>query len=334
MKGSITTVKVDNGLYESFKIQNIKSKFHLQDLVNRAMYLYLNDKEFKDYEPIAQITSPLHTTEFIITSNKMIFPVRPSSIIMELPVYDSLEYFDLIEIKKSEKILESLSLFNTKTNNHYNYNPVGLVVTEIDPETVIGIVLDNEGLIPIYPTSVETMLETCDSLKLKVNIVVKNIYYEADYKIYDNKILKDDRIGYLEEYQKFEKLYQHFKYEVSAVLGESKYSSYKKEILELFKSPSIDLDIAMTSIKNIINKISNKILNITTTTKKEDKYGEDDDIIEKNKISKGIGYFHCDKITIENHDNAPLHLDGEPITTGTKIEIKIIPSAFKLLQPC
>jgi diacylglycerol kinase family enzyme len=58
------------------------------------------------------------------------------------------------------------------------------------------------------------------------------------------------------------------------------------------------------------------------------------DIIEKNKISKGIGYFHCDKITIENHDNAPLHLDGEPITTGTKIEIKIIPSAFKLLQPC
>jgi fructose-bisphosphate aldolase class 1 len=48
MKGSITTVKVDNGLYESFKIQNIKSKFHLQDLVNRAMYLYLNDKEFKD----------------------------------------------------------------------------------------------------------------------------------------------------------------------------------------------------------------------------------------------------------------------------------------------
>jgi hypothetical protein len=107
-----------------------------------------SDKNLNGYEPIAQITSPLHTTEFIITSNKMIFPVRPSSIIMELPVYDSLEYFDLIEIKKSEKILESLSSFNTKTNNQYNYNPVGLVVTEIDPDTVIGIVLDNEGLVP------------------------------------------------------------------------------------------------------------------------------------------------------------------------------------------
>ncbi len=48
MKSSVTTVKVDQGLYETFKIQNIKSKFHLQDLVNRAMYLYLNDKEFRD----------------------------------------------------------------------------------------------------------------------------------------------------------------------------------------------------------------------------------------------------------------------------------------------
>ena len=48
MKSSVTTVKVDQGLYETFKIQNIKSKFHLQDLVNRAMYLYLNDEEFRD----------------------------------------------------------------------------------------------------------------------------------------------------------------------------------------------------------------------------------------------------------------------------------------------
>lgn len=45
---SITTVKVDKDLYDSFKIQNIKTRFYLQDLVNRAMYLYLNDGEFRD----------------------------------------------------------------------------------------------------------------------------------------------------------------------------------------------------------------------------------------------------------------------------------------------
>lgn len=44
---SITTVKVDKQLYESFKITNVKTKFYLQDLVNRCMYLYLNDDKFR-----------------------------------------------------------------------------------------------------------------------------------------------------------------------------------------------------------------------------------------------------------------------------------------------
>jgi fructose-bisphosphate aldolase class 1 len=74
MRGSITTVKVDNGLYESFKIQNIKSKFHLQDLVNRAMYLYLNDKEFKDklYNLIIPVLSEeSQITKLNITGSKI-----------------------------------------------------------------------------------------------------------------------------------------------------------------------------------------------------------------------------------------------------------------------
>jgi len=45
---SITTVKVDKQLYESFKITNVKNKFYLQDLVNRCMYLYLNDDKFRN----------------------------------------------------------------------------------------------------------------------------------------------------------------------------------------------------------------------------------------------------------------------------------------------
>lgn len=44
---SITTVKVDKQLYETFKITNVKTKFYLQDLVNRCMYLYLNDDQFR-----------------------------------------------------------------------------------------------------------------------------------------------------------------------------------------------------------------------------------------------------------------------------------------------
>jgi len=45
---STTTIKVNKQLYDSFKIDNIKSKFNLQDLVSRSMYLYMNDSDFRD----------------------------------------------------------------------------------------------------------------------------------------------------------------------------------------------------------------------------------------------------------------------------------------------
>jgi hypothetical protein len=45
---SVTTVKVDKILYESFKIKNVQTRFYLQDLVNRCMYLYMNDEEFRE----------------------------------------------------------------------------------------------------------------------------------------------------------------------------------------------------------------------------------------------------------------------------------------------
>jgi hypothetical protein len=43
----MTSVKVQKELYEEFKNKTNKTKFYLQDLVNRSMNLYLNDESFK-----------------------------------------------------------------------------------------------------------------------------------------------------------------------------------------------------------------------------------------------------------------------------------------------
>lgn len=43
----MTSVKVQKELYEQFKNKTNKTKFYLQDLVNRSMNLYLNDESFK-----------------------------------------------------------------------------------------------------------------------------------------------------------------------------------------------------------------------------------------------------------------------------------------------
>ena len=47
MDKKITTVKVISDLYNNFKRLNIESGFSLQKLVNRSMFLYVNEEKFK-----------------------------------------------------------------------------------------------------------------------------------------------------------------------------------------------------------------------------------------------------------------------------------------------
>jgi YegS/Rv2252/BmrU family lipid kinase len=49
--------------------------------------------------------------------------------------------------------------------------------------------------------------------------------------------------------------------------------------------------------------------------------------------NKNIIYFQAREATIINNGNAPLHIDGEPEPLTGKIKFKILPNAFRLLQP-
>ena len=44
----LTSVRLDPKLYEEFKFQCLKDNFSFQKLASRAIYLYLNDKKFKE----------------------------------------------------------------------------------------------------------------------------------------------------------------------------------------------------------------------------------------------------------------------------------------------
>jgi hypothetical protein len=46
-KRVITSVKIPQTLYEDFKITTVKTKLGLQDIVERAMYMYLTDTQFR-----------------------------------------------------------------------------------------------------------------------------------------------------------------------------------------------------------------------------------------------------------------------------------------------
>jgi diacylglycerol kinase (ATP) len=46
-----------------------------------------------------------------------------------------------------------------------------------------------------------------------------------------------------------------------------------------------------------------------------------------------ILYFRAKNLVITNGSNAPLHIDGDPCESAERFEIRVIPSAFSLLQP-
>jgi len=60
--------------------------------------------------------------------------------------------------------------------------------------------------------------------------------------------------------------------------------------------------------------------------------GQTQNISLKNFDKKNILYFQTKKIKIENSHLAPLHIDGDPAETSKEFFIKILPSAYKLIQ--
>lgn len=44
----LTSVKVDVDLFENFKVECLRDKFTLHQLVNKSLKLYLSDEEFRN----------------------------------------------------------------------------------------------------------------------------------------------------------------------------------------------------------------------------------------------------------------------------------------------
>lgn len=81
----------------------------------------------------------------------------------------------------------------------------------------------------------------------------------------------------------------------------------------------------------IVKKMSK--LRLIYKVLKQIKLGEVIQIGEENFHKKDLLYFRTDELLIHNPLLAPLHVDGDPAVTEKNLVIKILPAAFKLIQP-
>jgi len=47
VKRTITSVKIPENLYEDFKIMSVRSKINLQEIVERTIFMYITDSNFR-----------------------------------------------------------------------------------------------------------------------------------------------------------------------------------------------------------------------------------------------------------------------------------------------
>jgi hypothetical protein len=270
--------------------------------------LDMADKGYPYLKPVAQITTSYCSATYLITSRGIVFPVRPSGVITELKNYDNIEYFDLFGQKqettssKSKSrsssgdeemtvtqlnvLLKSFQMFDKKTRGKYAYMVSSIITTDKSPEIGIGLLLSNGGLIPIPPTHVDKILEVGEKLSIKLDIEIKEVYYEADYKIADYAQTDDQRIVKLEEYKRFEHLYQHFKYEFTKFINNNMNHSYRNQIQKMINVDIKDYGLIIKKLKPLISKILRTSMKVAH-----------EPVVEKTKINKKYTLTRCEKLT-------------------------------------
>ncbi|MEP6614997.1 MAG: YegS/Rv2252/BmrU family lipid kinase [Ginsengibacter sp.] len=95
-------------------------------------------------------------------------------------------------------------------------------------------------------------------------------------------------------------------------------------------APRASLDDGLLDIV-IVKKMSK--IKLLWAVLQQIRSGEPGNHDDKNFHKNEVVYFQSDKVIIHNPSLAPLHIDGEPMSTNKKFDIQILPGAFKLLKP-
>lgn len=219
---------------------------------------YLDDSKFTIK---AQVTNPYGAVTHIVTEGGAIIPTRPSGIIDEVPIYDLLEYFDLISHFELKDIIGTMKEINEQTWGEFKSMIAGYVVTDEKNDTVVALLTEADGIIPISPRPIKE-IEKLEKLNHSLNLkkVVKKLYYDADFKIFDRQKQNDERVKVLDKIDNQIKLYEHFKYEISNILKNSRLQNQIADIMDKIDSPILTYEQKFQMIKPFLEKIAKELV--------------------------------------------------------------------------
>lgn len=204
-----------------------------------------------------QLVDDYSKTTGVILNNGLYLPVKPSLVSMDYPYLTANTDAD-IPLLSFDKTIKLLNEFNKQTS--LEFKPVYLIVHKRDVNTVVGILLETNRVIPIIPINLS---------KLKTTLKPSDIFYypDADTKNISNTT-KLDRIRAINEYQYKIESFERFKYEISRYLQTTKGKGDRDKIIKIVEKPIVskkDID----TLKKIITKLTKTLVATPSKSKKK-----------------------------------------------------------------
>ena len=254
-------------------IQDVQIDFPKTNMSSKETYnLLLNiSKNNLNFKPIYQVVDSRYKCKFLITKDNTIIPVVPSGIIDDLSTIclNTIEYsnrqdcFSKLNFQNINQTQKNLEEIYKLSNKKLNIKPIGLFYDFISDDNfanIIGIMTSNNDLVPVA-----TQLIPIKELE-KNKVIYQNrpLYHELDMKlsnynknyfeIIDNRIKNVNQIKYLDE------AYQLFKFELSNILSDSNFESYKNKLKKFIDSKNTN-EIQQLLLMLCVSKIGDKTIN-------------------------------------------------------------------------
>lgn len=261
---------------------NVDIKFRLFDAIR------VNDSLVKideGYAVTKQVVNIINKTIYLITENNTIIPVKPSAILLKVPIVFLEDMHKSISIPFN-KLVEQLKELNSLTDRKLRLTPTMFIKKYEESTHINGLLTDGYGIIPI-----NNVLET-DAVKvLKLPVIVRNIYLDIDYRIYDLQDYVDNRVTSLDNLAYLEMLYQQFKYEFSRQMIVNKNREIRQNIMNIFNNNLLSIKEKYKQLYPIIYDMMLQISHLS---------GESVENLGKNlhkELAKTIRVHSCSKLT-------------------------------------
>jgi hypothetical protein len=239
-----------------------------------------------EFNPVSQVVNIINKCLFLITTNGTLVPVKPSAIILKMPIIFLEDILTHVKVDLPQQISQ-LKHLDSRAKNKLKLVPTSLIMKNENSKHIVGILTEGMSIVPVKPFLKSELPKTLTDMP----IIYRNIYLDIDAKIYETQEYSDARTSVLDNISYLEMLYEQFKFEFSRIISTGKNRSVREDIITIINNNLMSLKEKYLQIYPIVFEVMFDISDLV------------DENVEKlgqnlhSKLTKNMRAHSCTKLT-------------------------------------